>query len=296
MRALVTGATGYLGGAICRALRADGWDVTGTARTMQSASALENSGYGVVEADLTDANSLPAAVAGFDAVVHAAGLMVPERAAADRAAVEAMLSGLQGNGRAFVYTSGTWVIGDTGDSVATEKWPIRPLAFNAWQSEVEELVLAARGGGVRSAVVRPATVHGGGGGTLADFVARARERGAIRVVGSGRQLWSTVHVDDLADLYARVLRGIDAGGVFHGASGCAYPVGDLALAASIAAGGDAQVVTWPIDEARSQLGGLADALALNQRVEATRARSVTGWVPRGPTALEDLLTGSYPRA
>jgi nucleoside-diphosphate-sugar epimerase len=188
------------------------------------------------------------------------------------------------------------VIGDTGDSVATEKWPIRPLLFSAWQSEVEELVLAARGGGVRSAVVRPATVHGAGGGTLADFVTRARERGAVRVVASGHQLWSTVHIDDLADLYARVLRGIDAGGVFHGASGCAYPVRDLALAASIAAGGGVRVEEWPIDDARSRLGGLADALALNQRVEATRARSVTGWVPRGPTALEDLLTGSYRRS
>jgi nucleoside-diphosphate-sugar epimerase len=158
---------------------------------------------------------------------------------------------------------------------------------------VEETVLAARGGGVRTAIVRPATVHGAGGGSLAGFMAEARKRGAPRVVASGHQLWPTVHLDDVADLYARVLRGIDAGGVFHAASGCAYPVRDLALAASIAAGAEPRVEEWPLEEARTRLGDIAEALAMNQRVEATRARSVVGWVPRGPTALEDLLVGSY---
>ena len=293
MRVLVTGATGYLGSAISRALYDDGWQVTGTARAAESVRALEAAGYGAIQADLTDAASLARAVTGFDAVVHVAAVNGPERASADRAAVEAMLAGMQGDGRAFVYTSGTWVIGDTGDAVATEKWPIRPLPVNAWQMDVEELVQGARGGGVRTAIVRPATVHGAGGGALGAFVGQARTRGAVRVIGSGLQLWSTVHVDDVADLYARVLRGIDAGGVFHAASGCAYPARDLALAAAIAAGGEPRVEEWPLEEARSGMGPIADALALDQRVEATRARSVTGWVPRGPTALEDLLVGSY---
>ena len=47
------------------------------------------------------------------------------------------------------------------------------------------------------------------------------------------------------------------------------------------------------DEARERMGPIADAFVMTQRVEAVRSRSVLGWVPRGPTALEDLLTGSY---
>lgn len=296
MRVLLTGATGYLGRAIARALRADGQEVVGTARSDDARATLEAEGYDVVRADLADAATLAAACAGVDAVVHAAAIAGPERAAVDRAAVASILGALAGSGRALVYTSGSWVLGDTGDSVATEKWPCRPLAVNAWQLEVEELVLSAHGAGTRSAVVRPATVHGAGGGSLAAFVTQTRKRGAPKVVGSGHQMWSTVHVDDLADLYARVLRGLDAGGVFHAASGAAYPARDLALAASRAAGGREPVREWPIEEARARLGEIADALGMTQRVEATRSRTVLGWVPRGPTALEDLLLGSYAAA
>ena len=293
MRVLVTGATGYLGGAIAEALAADGRAVVGAARDAAGLDRVRAAGYEAVHADLTDPGTLVRAVEGCDAVVHVAAVNGPERAATDLNAVGAMLGALlrRGSG-AFVYTSGTWVLGDTGDSVATEKWPCRPLDVNAWQLELEEMVQAGRVDDVRTAIVRPATVHGRGGGSLAAFVSQTRKKGAPRVVGSGHQIWSTVHVDDVADLYARLLRGIDAGGVFHAASGCAYPARDLALAAAIAAGGR-RVEEWPIDEARARLGGIADALGMTQRVEASRARTVLGWVPRGPTALEDLLTGSY---
>ena len=292
MKVLVTGATGYLGSAIRAALEKDGREIVGIARTDESAAALRASDCEVVRADLRDTGALARAASEVDAVVHAAAVNGAERGEVDRAAVEALLGGLR-EGGALVYTSGTWVLGDTGDSVATEKWPCRPLPVNAWQLGVEEAVLDAAGRGLRTAVVRPATVHGARGGTLGTFVEQTRKRGAPRVVGSGHQIWSTVHLDDVADLYARLLRGMDAGGVFHAASGCAYPVRDLALAAALSAGGERGVEEWPIDEARARLGEIADALGMTQRVEASRARTVLGWVPRGPTALEDLLAGSY---
>ncbi len=293
MRVLVTGATGYLGSAIAAALQADGCEVVGTARNAAGADVLRRSGWRVVEADLGDPTTLARAAAEVDGVVHAAALTGPERAVADRAAVEAMLGALGGRAAAFVYTSGTWGLGHTGDSVATEKWPCRPLPVNAWQLEVEEMVLGAHTGGLRTGVVRPATVHGAGGGAFAGFVDQVAKRGAVRVIGTGAQIWSTVHRDDVADLYARLVRGIDAGGVFHAASGFSYPVRDLALAAAIAAGGAPRVEEWALDEARARMGPIAESFALTQRVEAQRSRSVLGWVPRGPTALEDLLAGSY---
>ena len=295
MKILVTGATGYLGRAVCAALMADGREIVAAVRGAESARAAGAAGYETVEVALEDTAGLALACDGVDGVVHLAAVAGETRGAVDGAAVAVMLDALAGSGRPFVYTSGTWVLGDTGDSVATEKWPCRPVPVNRWQVDVEELVLAAPGRKVPSAVIRPATVHGAGGGSLAGFIARLERRGSVRVVGSGHQMWSTVHLDDVADLYARALRGIDAGGVFHAASGCAYPVRDLALAATIAGGGTAPVVGWPIDEARGRLGEIADALGMTQRVEATRSRTVLGWVPRGPTALEDLLEGSYRR-
>jgi nucleoside-diphosphate-sugar epimerase len=293
MRVLVTGATGYLGSAIAEALRADGRKVVGTARSEGALAQLRANGHEGVHADLSDPASLERAIAGVDAVIHAAAINGPGRATVDRTAVDTMLAALRsGGGRAFVYTSGTWSLGDTGDSVATEKWPCRPLPVNAWQLEVEELVQSASTEAVRTAIVRPATVYGRGGGVFAGFVTQAMQKGAVRVVGTGHQIWPTVHVDDVADLYVRVLRGIDAGGIFHAAAGCGYAIRDLALAATIAAGGGT-VAEWPLDEARGRLGPIADALAMSQRVEAVRSRTVLGWVPRGPTAIEDLLAGSY---
>lgn len=293
MKVLVTGATGYLGSAIAEALLAEGRVVAGTARSEEGLARLRAAGLEAVRADLAAPSSFARAAADVEVVVHAAAASGAERAGADRAAVDAMLAAqLRSGGTAFIYTSGTWVLGDTGDNVASEKWPCRPLAVNAWQLEVEEMVQAAAGGSFRTAIVRPATVHGRGGGTFGAMVEQARKNGAVRVIGTGHQIWSTVHVDDVADLYVRVLRGIDAGGVFHAASGCGYPARDLALAAAIASGRGA-VTEWPLDEARARMGPIAEAFVLTQRVEAVRSRTVLGWVPRAPTAIEDLLTGSY---
>ena len=101
-----------------------------------------------------------------------------------------------------------------------------------------------------------------------------------------------VHVDDLADLYVRLL-GAPAGSLFHAADGPSWQARDLATAAGVAAGGEGRVERWPVEEAREALGPFADALALSQRVSGRRARETLGWSPRGPSVIQELLAGSY---
>lgn len=72
MRAFVTGGTGFIGGALVRALRGRGDEVVALARSAPGAAALRDLGCAVVEGDL--ASVRPETIAGCDAVFHVAAL------------------------------------------------------------------------------------------------------------------------------------------------------------------------------------------------------------------------------
>ena len=75
-----------------------------------------------------------------------------------------MLDAMQASSKPFVYTSGIWVLGDTGGHIADETTPLHPIAPVEWRPGVEQLVLQASQRGVRTVVIRPAVVDGRGGG------------------------------------------------------------------------------------------------------------------------------------
>jgi nucleoside-diphosphate-sugar epimerase len=187
-----------------------------------------------------------------------------------------------------VHTSGVWVLGNTGEKVADEESPLDPTPLAAWRPAVEQQVLTAARQGVRSVVIRPAIVYGRGGGLVRMLVQSARERGAARYIGMGENRWPLVHVDDLANLYRLALERAPAGSLFIAASGPAIRLREIAEAASRAAGVGGQAEAWPIEEARREMGPLADALALDQQVTGAKAARVLGWTPRAPSLQEEL--------
>jgi nucleoside-diphosphate-sugar epimerase len=75
MKALVTGATGFVGSHLVEALRSRGHQVTALVRSPSKAAALEPLGVRLVPGDLDDAGSLARAVEGQDLVFHVAGLV-----------------------------------------------------------------------------------------------------------------------------------------------------------------------------------------------------------------------------
>jgi nucleoside-diphosphate-sugar epimerase len=203
--------------------------------------------------------------------------------------VRTLLDALAGSGKPFLYTSGVWVLGATGDTVADEGASTKAAAaIVVWRPGIEEMVTHGAGQGIRSVVIRPGVVYGRGGGAPGAFVAGGRKRGVVRFVGDGRQRWPMVHVDDLADLYVLALAA-PAGTVLN-AAGPSLPVREIAEAAAIATGARAEA--WPLEEARARLGVYADALALDQQVSAGRARAL-GWRPSRPSVLEEIRGGSY---
>jgi nucleoside-diphosphate-sugar epimerase len=289
MRVFVTGATGYVGRAVAEALRAAGHGVAGLARSDEAAARLEAAGCAALRGSLADADVLARGAREADAVIHLAATGGADQAAVDTAAVHAVLDALVGSGKPFLYTSGIWVLGPTGDAVADEDAPANPAALVAWRPAVERAVVDAAARGIRSVVIRPGVVYGRGGGTPGGFIAAGRKKGVVRYVGDGRQRWPFVHVDDVADLYVLALDA-PAGTVLN-AAGPSLPVREVAEAAARATGARAEA--WPLEDARARLGPYADALALDQQVSAERARAL-GWRPSRPSVLEEVGGLSLP--
>jgi nucleoside-diphosphate-sugar epimerase len=296
MKVYLTGATGYIGSAVAEALQKAGHSATGLARTPEKAKQLEARGIHPVLGDLLQPDSVAAPVRAADGVIHAANTNDANSAQADAAVVRAILKALEGTKRPFVYTSGVWVLGSTGDNIATEETPVNPTPLVALRPGIEQEVLGAKDRGVRAVVIRPALVYGRGGSLPAMLSKSAQETGAARYVGDGQNRWPFVDLEDLAALYVLALEKAPAGSLYNAAHGPSYRVSEVAEAASTGAGAKGKTFAWPLAEARKALGPFADALVLDQQISGEKARKELGWSPRAKSPLDDLKTGSYAQA
>lgn len=288
MRVLVTGATGLIGGAAARRFIAEGHEVVALARSDVSAERSTRDGLAVTRGNLTDAASIAEAARGVDAVVHAASSNDRDAAANDETATRAILAVLRGTGKRFIYTSGCLVYGATGDVPATEDGPLAPAELVRWRRGLEEEVLAVAGDGVHPVVIRPGWVYGGRRGYAMMMVAEAADRGIARHVGDGRNRWTCVHADDLAELYTLVLAAAPSGSVYNGVHGAPIPLIEVARAASEAGGAAGRVEAWPLDKARHDLGDFADAIACDQVVSGSKAKRELGWRPTRRPIVDEL--------
>jgi nucleoside-diphosphate-sugar epimerase len=291
MQVFLTGATGYIGSAVAEELVKKGHEVLALARSSSSAKKLKARGYDVVRGDLRDALGLAQAALTADGVIHTAFSNTKDGPKVDAEATTAILLALENSGKPFIYTSGVWVYGDTGDTPVHEEDSLDPPPAVAWRVEVEEKVLRAVDRGVGAVVIRPGIVYGDGdgGGLLEAFRKEAQVRGSFRVVEDGSQRWAFVHRRDLADLYEKALQA-DPGSVFNGTDGTAPPVKELGRVLSASAGGVREVLAWPLEEARDEIGGLAEALALDQgNISSERAASELDWVPQQAPVLSEVL-------
>lgn len=285
LKVFLTGATGYIGSVVAERLLAAGHEVMGLARSDTAADVLEDRGVRVVRGDMRFEGAVSTASRAADVVIHAASTNDAQAPAVDERIRREILAAVEGTGKAFVYTSGVWVHGDTAERTVDERTPLSPAAIVAWRVGAEQEVLAAASRGVRSIVLRPAMVYGRTDGLVNQFVKSARETGAARYVGTGENHWPLVHVDDLAVAYRLAVELATAGAVYDLAHGPSVRVRDIARAASEAAGANGKTQAWPLAEARAVLGPLADALAMDQHISGAKAVKELGWSPAGPGVL-----------
>lgn len=111
-------------------------------------------------------------------------------------------------------------------------------------------------------------------------------------MGDGSQHWTTVHVDDLAELYVLALDAAAADEYYLGVSGHNPTVLELGEAA--ARGRSWPVVPETTESARGRLGeAFADALLLDQQAGGAHAREALGWSPSRSSLVEEFESGSY---
>jgi nucleoside-diphosphate-sugar epimerase len=183
----------------------------------------------------------------------------------------------------------------------TEASELDPPFLVAWRPAVERKVLAlAAERAIGAVVLRPAMVHGDGGGIFGMLAGTARKSGVVQIVGTGRNHWPTVHVDDLAAAYIAAVglandgeSGI-AGRTFNIVVEQAVPVAAIADAIRAGIGAD-RVEVVPLESARQTMGPLADALALDQSVSGQLAQQSLAWTAKRPGVIANL-SGQMPTA
>jgi len=223
MKILVTGAGGFLGGAIARRLLKRGDDVRSFARNAYPR--LVDLGVECVRGDLGDAEAVHKAVDGCDMVYHVAakpGVWGP-RADYYRCNTQGTLNVLDGCAKAgirhLVYTSTPSVV-HGGDHIegADESLPYPArysTAYPETKALAERAVLEADSAQLRTVALRPHLIWGPGDNHLVPRIIARAKAGKLRLVGPPSPRIDSTYIDDAAR--AHVMAGDD----LMGAGRCA---------------------------------------------------------------------------
>jgi dihydroflavonol-4-reductase len=236
-------------------------------------------------------------VAEVDAVVNVAqhavrGRLTSAKMAlirrADHVMTGALADACQASGKRFVYTSGVFNYGDCGDGWITEATPFNPSPLGAGHAaEVTALRGRHRDHGLDVVVVSPGFVSGPGGLFKKSFYDQAMS-GRLRVIGSGANYWSCIHVTDLAAAYVAALDRAPAGAEYNIVDD--EPLTLRALVDAVTSAMDTKRVGHISPALMGLLigGPLVRSLVTSFRVSNHQARQQLGWSPGFPTVTDSL--------
>jgi nucleoside-diphosphate-sugar epimerase len=293
VKALVTGASGFVGGAVCATLRERGHEVVALVRREGS----QPQGTTPARGDLTDAASLGRALDDHapDIVFHLAAELASQRnddrvrnvnVGGTRRLLDACLPEDGERPAPKVVFASTVVTGEAGGRLLTEDEPL-PVETRYGRSKQEcERMLAASE--LPTVVVRPGHVYGPGGWYAEEIVKRLRQPGRLAVVGKGDNLWDVVRVEDVATALVDAAEQAGDGALFHVADDEPITLYDFVKLTADALG---------VGPPRRSPAFLARLIAgSNAVVAATRSARTSnaklkrelGWAPQWPSAKQGV--------
>jgi nucleoside-diphosphate-sugar epimerase len=315
MHVFITGGTGHAGSYVIPELIAAGHQVTGLARSDESAAALTALGAKVRRGGLDDLNGLKAAAQASDGVIHLAyrAELLPTGGIdalcdSELSIVLAFGEALAGTGKPLVVAGSIGAPTNPGRAAtfslgrpATEDDPALPggAAHRGTlraRNVVETTVLGLAEQGVRSSVVRiPPIAHSATDrvGFLQQLIGLAKAKGCVGYPGDGENRWSAVHIHDLATLFRLALEQGPAGKTWHAISDEAVSLREIAEAIAVRL--ELPAVSIPQDELMvpGYFGFLAALVTLDLSASSAITRQALGWAPAQHGLLEDLGNGHY---
>lgn len=297
MKTLVIGATGYVGSTVARNFSAHGYQTHGLARNAGNTADLDAAGIIPVRGDLDHLERLGEIARQFDIVVLA-GL---GNRFQEAAVVSALVESCRGSGRRFIYTSGMGVLGiESRDGrwsdyafAEDDPFPFSGGQTRTWRLPTEQIVRNAGKEGVNAMVLRPPLIYGRGGSTQVPAIFEsALKTGHACYIGFGLNLYSNVHVDDLAEAYRLVAENGRPGALYHAVSG---ETDFRSIAEAVGRVMDCETRSVTFAEACEIWGDLlaGSGLAVNSRSVPRRTRDELGWEPKHFDLIDDIRNGSY---
>jgi len=196
VKILVTGGTGYVGPKIVHALRAHERDVRALVRRRERGAQLAGWGAELAIGDVTDPESLRAALDGCTHVVHLVAIIRGRPADFERVMTQGtrnvIAAAKEAGVQRFVLMSALGTTAETKDLV--------PYFGSKWAMEQDLLA-----SGLEYTIFRPSFVFGRDGGVLPTFVKQVRYSPVVTVIGSGAPRVQPIWAEDVGEYFARAV-------------------------------------------------------------------------------------------
>jgi nucleoside-diphosphate-sugar epimerase len=270
MRALVTGATGFVGSHLVEALQNSSIEVTALARSASKAADLAQSEVRVVRGDLHDIAGLERAVRDQDVVYHVAGVVAARDEAdflrSNRDGTRNVLTAAEREGKPrFVLVSSLAAAGPAprGAPLSGTEPPRPVTAYGRSKLAAEQVV---RSSSLPWSIVRPAIVYGPRDREVLKVFRLAR-LGLAPVFGDGSQELSAVHAADLAQALLAVTKvQTTIGGTYNACHPQVFTSADLAQAVGAAMGRSVILLRVPQGVGRALLAVTETSARLTRQV------------------------------
>jgi nucleoside-diphosphate-sugar epimerase len=303
VKILVTGAGGFVGGAIVQRLVAAGDDVHALVRSDEAARRAEAVGAQPFRGSIGDPNDIATAARSCRLAVHAAA--ITSHRASPRALSWTNVAGTENVLRAARHVGLARIVhvscadvtlgGEDRHGWNEDRLPEGPLLDAHARSKrlAEDLALSAPG--LEVCAVRPPLIWGAGDTTtLPALCAEALARGGLPLFGDGRNVVAAVHLDNLVDAIVAALDASDvAGRAWHVADAEFLDAGEFYGMISRAAGlppprpGSLPLpLSFFLASMRARVGGRGPwptdlaRRALSCQLDVSRATRDLGWSAR----------------